>query len=281
MQTIDDLEVAGRRVFVRADLNVPLAGVADHRRRPDPGRRPDHHRAGAARRQGDRRLPPRPSQGRAGRRSTRCAPVAERLCELLGKRGRVRDRHRGRQREGHRRRPGRRRGHAAGEPAVQRRARPPRTTPSAARSPTSWRRWPTLYVGDGFGAVHRKHASVYDLPARLPHAAGGLVAHRGRRAAQAHRRRRRGRTRSCSAAPRSPTSSASSTTCWAGPTGSWSAAAWCYTFLKAAGPRGRQQPARRRTRSDRSRSYLRPRRGERRGVRAAGRRRRLGRVFPT
>ncbi|WP_431953641.1 phosphoglycerate kinase [Actinacidiphila sp. bgisy167] len=33
-----------------------------------------------------------------------------------------------------------------------------------------------LYVGDGFGAVHRKHASVYDLPARLPHAAGLLIA---------------------------------------------------------------------------------------------------------
>ncbi|MFE4641845.1 phosphoglycerate kinase [Streptomyces sp. NPDC056730] len=33
-----------------------------------------------------------------------------------------------------------------------------------------------LYVGDGFGAVHRKHASVYDLPARLPHAAGYLIA---------------------------------------------------------------------------------------------------------
>jgi len=32
-----------------------------------------------------------------------------------------------------------------------------------------------LYVGDGFGAVHRKHASVYDLPKLLPHAAGILV----------------------------------------------------------------------------------------------------------
>jgi phosphoglycerate kinase len=32
-----------------------------------------------------------------------------------------------------------------------------------------------LYVGDGFGAVHRKHASVFDVPARLPHAAGGLI----------------------------------------------------------------------------------------------------------
>jgi phosphoglycerate kinase len=32
-----------------------------------------------------------------------------------------------------------------------------------------------LYVGDGFGAMHRKHASVYDVPQRLPHAAGELV----------------------------------------------------------------------------------------------------------
>ena len=33
-----------------------------------------------------------------------------------------------------------------------------------------------VYVGDGFGAVHRKHASVFDLPRLLPHAAGTLVA---------------------------------------------------------------------------------------------------------
>jgi 3-phosphoglycerate kinase len=32
-----------------------------------------------------------------------------------------------------------------------------------------------LYVADGFGALHRKHASVYDLPGLLPHAAGDLV----------------------------------------------------------------------------------------------------------
>ncbi|MFF9282255.1 phosphoglycerate kinase [Streptomyces griseosporeus] len=32
------------------------------------------------------------------------------------------------------------------------------------------------YVGDGFGAVHRKHASVFDLPKRLPHYAGYLIA---------------------------------------------------------------------------------------------------------
>jgi phosphoglycerate kinase len=33
-----------------------------------------------------------------------------------------------------------------------------------------------FYVGDGFGAVHRKHASVFDLPKLLPHTAGKLVA---------------------------------------------------------------------------------------------------------
>ena len=33
-----------------------------------------------------------------------------------------------------------------------------------------------VYVGDGFGAVHRKHASVYELANLLPHAAGDLVA---------------------------------------------------------------------------------------------------------
>src|SRR5207342_1964436 len=32
-----------------------------------------------------------------------------------------------------------------------------------------------VFVSDGFGVVHRKQASVYDIAQRLPHAAGGLV----------------------------------------------------------------------------------------------------------
>jgi len=32
-----------------------------------------------------------------------------------------------------------------------------------------------VYVDDAFGSVHRKHASVFDVTARLPHYAGGLV----------------------------------------------------------------------------------------------------------
>jgi phosphoglycerate kinase len=33
-----------------------------------------------------------------------------------------------------------------------------------------------VFISDGFGAVHRKHASVYDVAKLLPHAAGFLVA---------------------------------------------------------------------------------------------------------
>ncbi len=32
-----------------------------------------------------------------------------------------------------------------------------------------------IYIGDGFGAVHRKHASVYELAKLLPNAAGDLI----------------------------------------------------------------------------------------------------------
>lgn len=36
-------------------------------------------------------------------------------------------------------------------------------------------RYGKVYVGDGFGAVHRKHSSVFELAKMLPHAAGDLV----------------------------------------------------------------------------------------------------------
>jgi phosphoglycerate kinase len=41
---------------------------------------------------------------------------------------------------------------------------------------TKLSRYGKVYISDGFGAVHRKHASVYELAKMLPHAAGDLVA---------------------------------------------------------------------------------------------------------
>lgn len=45
-----------------------------------------------------------------------------------------------------------------------------------ARLATKLASYADLYVGDGFGAVHRKHASVYETAKLLPHAAGALIA---------------------------------------------------------------------------------------------------------
>ena len=42
--TVRDLDAAGKRVFVRVDFNVPLAGRQGHRRLPDPRRAPDDPR---------------------------------------------------------------------------------------------------------------------------------------------------------------------------------------------------------------------------------------------
>ena len=63
-----------------------------------------------------------------------------------------------------------------------------------------------VFVSDGFGVVHRKQASVYDVAQRLPSAAGGLVQAEVEVLKQAHRGPGSGRTSWCSAAPRSPTS---------------------------------------------------------------------------
>ncbi|OQR63277.1 phosphoglycerate kinase [Streptomyces maremycinicus] len=177
MKTIDELlaeGVAGKRVFVRADLNVPLAGatitddgriravlptvkaladagakvvVASHLGRPKGAPDPDFS----------------------------LAPAAARLGELLGTtvafatdtvgesaRSTVADL-------------------ADGRVAVIENLRfnaGETSKDDAERGAFADRlaELADLYVGDGFGAVHRKHASVYDLPARLPHAAGFLIA---------------------------------------------------------------------------------------------------------
>ena len=67
------------------------------------------------------------------------------------------------------------------------RARRPRPTTSGPSSPRRSPRSADVFVSDGFGVVHRKQASVYDVARLLPHATGGLVVDRGRRAQAAHR----------------------------------------------------------------------------------------------
>jgi phosphoglycerate kinase len=181
MQSIDDIEVAGRRVLVRSDLNVPLDKAGS-------GAITDDGRIRASlpviRKLADRgaRVVVMAHLGRpkgddfaaraAGGPSL--AVVAARLSELLGQpvafasdlvgpsaAATVA-------------------GLADGEVALLENVRfePAETAKDAAEREGLARelaRLGDLYVGDGFGVVHRKQASVYDLPALLPAAAGELI----------------------------------------------------------------------------------------------------------
>ena len=173
MRTIDDLDVAGKRVFVRSDLNVPLDG----------GRITDDGRIRAA-------LPTIEKLRGRGARVVVAAhlgrpkgapdpeftlrPVAERLGELLGAPVAFAEDTAG---DSARATVG---GLADGDVALLENLRfePGETSKDDSERGALADRLAglaDLYVGDGFGAVHRKHASVYDLPQRLPHAVGGLV----------------------------------------------------------------------------------------------------------
>ncbi|MFC4909188.1 phosphoglycerate kinase [Actinomadura gamaensis] len=174
MRTIDDLDVTGRTVLVRTDLNVPLQD----------GKITDDGRIRAS-------VPTIRALAERGAKVVACAhlgrpkgevkpelslaPVAARLGELLGRdvafasdvvgdsaRATVE-------------------GLADGQVALLENLRfePGETSKDDAERGALADRLAglaDLYVGDGFGAVHRKHASVYDVPQRLPHAAGLLIA---------------------------------------------------------------------------------------------------------
>ncbi len=173
MRTIDDLAVEDQRVLVRADLNVPLDG----------GRVADDGRIRAS-------LPTLTALTSRGARVIVCAhlgrpggrpdqrfslaPVAARLAELLGREVGF---------------PGDIVGAAAraaiaamspGDLVMLENLRFDKAETSKddmergtfadrLASPAA------LYVADGFGAMHRKHASVYDVPMRMRSAAGYLV----------------------------------------------------------------------------------------------------------
>ncbi|MFI6767723.1 phosphoglycerate kinase [Streptomyces sp. NPDC050355] len=174
MKTIDDLQVAGKRVFVRADLNVPLDGTGitdDGRIRAVAPTIAKLAERGAkvivASHLGRPKGAPDPAFS--------LAPAAVRLGEILGKDVAFATDTVGESAAAAVA------GLADGQVAVLENLRfnaGETSKDDAERGAFADRlaALADLYVGDGFGAVHRKHASVYDLPRRLPHAAGDLIA---------------------------------------------------------------------------------------------------------
>ncbi|HEY9370351.1 phosphoglycerate kinase [Streptomyces sp.] len=177
MKTIDELlaeGVAGKRVFVRADLNVPLDGDTI----TDDGRIRAVQPTIKALAEAGARVVVASHLGRpkgAPEPAFSLAPAAKRLGELLGAdvafaTDTVGDSAKATVA-----------GLADGQVAVIENLRfnPGETSKDDAERGAFADQLAELadvYVGDGFGAVHRKHASVFDLPARLPHAAGYLIA---------------------------------------------------------------------------------------------------------
>ncbi|MFE2196301.1 phosphoglycerate kinase [Streptomyces olivaceus] len=177
MKTIDELlseDVAGKRVFVRADLNVPLDGTTitdDGRIRAVVPTVKALADAGArvivASHLGRPKGAPDPAFS--------LAPAAARLGELLGADVAFADDTVGASAEATVS------GLTDGGVAVIENLRfnAGETSKDDAERAAFADRLAGLadvYVGDGFGAVHRKHASVFDLPERLPHYAGYLIA---------------------------------------------------------------------------------------------------------
>src|SRR5215469_9142605 len=178
MKGIEALDVTGKVVLLRADLNVPLDGAMI----TDDGRiRASLPTISKLRERGARVLVTahlgRPKGDDYAARAAggpSLAPVAARLAELLG-------------------RPVPLAADVTGESARATAAalqdgdvallenirfEPAETSKDDAVRAQLAARLASLadvYVGDGFGALHRKHASVYDVPALLPHAAGDLV----------------------------------------------------------------------------------------------------------
>ncbi len=178
MRRLDDLDVAGQVVLLRSDLNTPLDGATitdDGRIRASLPTIINLTGRGArvlvcahlGRPKGDGY-----AARAAGGPSLR--PVAARLGELLGQPVALAADVAGPSAQAVAA------GLADGEVALLENVRfePAETSKDDAQRGELARRFAalaSLYVGDGFGALHRKHASVYDVPALLPHAAGELV----------------------------------------------------------------------------------------------------------
>jgi phosphoglycerate kinase len=178
MRSLAELPVAGKVVLLRADLNVPMDGTAI----TDDGRiRASLPTITRIAERGGRVLivahlgrPKGDDYAERAAGGPSLAPVAARLGELLGRPVPLADDVAG---ESARVLAA---GLAAGDVAMVENVRfePAETSKDdavRAEFATRLAGLADVYVGDGFGALHRKHASVYDVPALLPHAAGDLV----------------------------------------------------------------------------------------------------------
>ena len=173
MKTIDEFEVAGQRVLVRDDLNVPLDGA----RVTDDGRIRAALPTLTALLDRDATVIVCAHLGRpAGHPDPKysLAPVATRLGELLDRPVRLAADVTG---------PAARAAVAAAPPGGLVMLENLRFDERETSKDDTQRglfadelaALADLYVSDGFGVVHRKQASVYDIAMRLPHAAGYLI----------------------------------------------------------------------------------------------------------
>jgi phosphoglycerate kinase len=173
MKTIDDLDVTGRRVLVRLDLNVPLDGT----RVEDDTRIRAAVPTVTALMSRQARVIICAHLGRPGGKADSrfsLAPVAARLGELLGHPVEFAADTVGP--AAHAVTGALRRGHVA---VLENLRFDPRetSTDDVQRGvfADELAALADVYVSDGFGVVHRKQASVYDVALRLPHAAGYLI----------------------------------------------------------------------------------------------------------
>ncbi len=171
------LDVAGRVVFVRSDLNVPLARDTDAVVITDDGRIRASVPTITALRERGARVVVAAHLGRprgVADPALSLAPVAVRLGELLGTSvtfipavtgdeveravARLQD------------------GDVALLENVRFDARETSKDPAERTAlAREWATWSSAYVSDGFGVVHREQASVTDIARLLPHAPGTLV----------------------------------------------------------------------------------------------------------
>jgi phosphoglycerate kinase len=176
IESLGDLR--GQRVLVRSDLNVPLDGPPDNRSITDDGRirasvptisrlAEDGARVIVVAHLGRPKGKPDPAYS--------LAPVAERLGELLGSKVTFATDTVGESASATVE------ALADGEVAVLENVRFNQGETSEedevrAAFAAELAKLADAFVSDGFGVVHRKQASVYDIALRLPHAMGSLVA---------------------------------------------------------------------------------------------------------